>query len=143
MARRTTKSGSTRVAKRSRKQSVRRRRLKKTTAHTLHKEAVKALSGRVAGSSKKPSSTSMRGFTATAARRALAPGSNRRLLDQILGGHYPDDTPLDPPFDSLARAGLAARIRRLGVLVDPAVVIACDTVGCVHAEMNRVNRGGR
>jgi hypothetical protein len=64
------------------------------------------------------------------------------LLDQILHGHHPGTTPLDPPYDPPARAGLAARIRRAGVPVDPAVVIACTTVGCVHAEMNRVNPAG-
>jgi hypothetical protein len=71
------------------------------------------------------------------------PGANRRLLDQILDGHYPDETPLDPPFDRIARAGLADRIAWAGVPVDPAVVIACTNVGCVHAEMNRVNQRGR
>jgi hypothetical protein len=73
----------------------------------------------------------------------IGPGANRRLLDQILNGRYPDETLLDPPFDRLARAGLAERIAWAGVPVDPAVVIACTNVGCVHAEMNRVNPRGR
>lgn len=77
------------------------------------------------------------------ARAAPAAGKNQRLLDRILGGHFPDDTKLDPPFDGLARAGLAARIRRESVPVDPARIVACTTVGCVRKEMNRVNPGGQ
>jgi hypothetical protein len=73
----------------------------------------------------------------------IGPGANRRLLDRILGGRYPDEMPLDPPLDRLARAGLADRIGWAGVPVDPAVVIGCRNVGCVHAEMNRVNQRGR
>lgn len=75
--------------------------------------------------------------------RITGTGANRRLLDQILGRHVPDSTPLDPPYDGPARAGLAARIQRAGVPVSSAAVIACETVGCVHNEMNRVNPAGR
>jgi hypothetical protein len=71
------------------------------------------------------------------------PGANQKLLDQILGGHYGDDTNLDPPYDGPARAGLAARIQRAGVPVSSATVMACTKVGCVRKEMNRVNPGGR
>jgi hypothetical protein len=70
-------------------------------------------------------------------------GANQKLLDQILGGHYGDDTNLDPPYDGPARAGLAARIQRAGVPVSSATVMACTKVGCVRTEMNRVNPGGR
>ncbi|MHC2432728.1 hypothetical protein [Bradyrhizobium sp. USDA 4451] len=70
-------------------------------------------------------------------------GANDRVLDGILGGHYPDDTKLDPPYDGAARAGLADRIQRAGVPVSDAKIISCTTVGCVRGEMDRVNPGGR
>jgi hypothetical protein len=80
---------------------------------------------------------------AAAKPRITGAGANRRLLDEILGRHVPDNTPLDPPYDFPARAGLAARIQRAGVSVSSAAVMACTTVGCVHGEMNRVNPAGR
>lgn len=91
-------------------------------------------------------STTVLASLGTATTTTLAPtglGANRGLLNTILGGQYADATPLEPAFDGLARAGLAARIRRAGVPVNRAVIIACKTVGCVRAEMNRVNPAGQ
>ena len=85
-------------------------------------------------------------FNGLLERNLLRPtgrGANDRVLDGILGGHYPDDTKLDPPYDGAARAGLADRIQRAGVPVSDAKIISCTTVGCVRGEMDRVNPGGR
>jgi hypothetical protein len=120
------------ATKRRTKKAAKKRSLSKVQATSLQREAIVAFA------------TVLGRATAPARARAVTGlGTNRRLLDQILGGHYPDSAPLDPPFDGLARAGLAARIRRAGVLVNPAVVINCTIVKCVYTEMNRVNPGGR
>jgi hypothetical protein len=78
--------------------------------------------------------------TARTAKVAVSPGKNRRILAEILGGDWPDATKLaDLGYDDIpSKAGLASAIRVRNVPVSPAAIIACDTVGCVKTEMNRV-----
>jgi hypothetical protein len=76
--------------------------------------------------------------------RGLARQSNRAILDDILGDHWPNDKPIaelgynDPP----SRSALAEQIKTRGVPVDTARIDSDDTtVGDVHNEMNRVKQG--
>ncbi|MGY3487880.1 hypothetical protein ACVW1C_005763 [Bradyrhizobium sp. USDA 4011] len=73
---------------------------------------------------------------------SLAADSNRVIFDHIIGTHWPDDRKLDPPFDRLALAGLAANIKAHGVLVQTAQVQLCDDVKCVLGLMRTANPGG-
>lgn len=87
--------------------------------------------------------TEFRDFIDLETFSAAGAGANERVLDGILGGHYGNDTNLDPPFDGGARSGLADRIQRAGVPVSDAKIISCTKVGCLRKEMNRANPGGR
>jgi hypothetical protein len=73
---------------------------------------------------------------------SLAAPSNRAILDQAIGAHWPGTRKLNPPFDPMSRAGLAAKIRALGVPVQTAPVQTCTTVQCVLDVMKSVNPGG-
>ncbi|WP_426409479.1 hypothetical protein [Bradyrhizobium ganzhouense] len=73
---------------------------------------------------------------------SLASDSNRVIFDHIIGTHWPDDRKLDPPFDRMALAGLAANIKAHGVPVQTAQVQLCDDVKCVLGLMRAANPGG-
>lgn len=73
---------------------------------------------------------------------SLASDSNRVIFDHIIGTHWPDDRKLDPPFDRMALAGLAANIKAHGVPVQTAQVQLCDDVQCVLDLMRAANPGG-
>lgn len=122
------------------RKAVRKKRPKKSVRKVIKRTTRKAARS---ATPKRIELSSLVGSEVSARIRSVTSGSNGRLLDAILGGHFPDDTKLDPPFDGPARAGLAARIQRAGVPVSSAAVIACATVGCVRREMNRANPAGR
>ena len=73
---------------------------------------------------------------------SVAAISNRAVLDQAIGAHWPGTRKLNPPFDPMSLAGLAAKIRALGVKVQTAPVQMCQTVQCVLDHMKSVNPGG-
>ncbi|MDX3965519.1 MAG: hypothetical protein QHD01_02830 [Bradyrhizobium sp.] len=73
---------------------------------------------------------------------SLASDTNRVIFDHIIGTHWPDDRKLDPPFDRLALAGLAANIKAHGIPVQTAQVQSCDDVKCVLDLMRAANPGG-
>src|SRR4051794_26887463 len=73
---------------------------------------------------------------------SLSSDPNRVIFDHIIGTHWPDDRKLDPPFDKMALAGLAANIKAHGVPVQTAQVQLCDDVKCVLGLMRAANPGG-
>jgi hypothetical protein len=71
---------------------------------------------------------------------SVAKLSNQEILDDLLGGHWPEDTPLsDVGYGGASNAALAASLHKKGVLVSKGTVLAASTVGQVRKEVDRVS----